>query len=253
MSASLGVVIPAYRPDTDLLRQYVRALDERLQPSTIRIELDAPTDGVSEQLSDLPATINTVPRRRGKGNAITAGFEALGTDVFAFADADGATPAAEMAGIIKEITDGDADLAAGSRRHPDAEVATHQTVARRRLGDTFAWLARQTLSVELYDYQCGAKALTAEGWNQVRTHLYESGFAWDIELISMADALGLHVVEVPVEWHDRPGSTVSTVQTPLQLARALLIARYRANRLRDQRLHTQPGWHEESTAVIEQE
>jgi hypothetical protein len=235
MTPSLGIVVPAYRPDVERLRRYVLALDDRLAPATIRIELDAPRPDVPQVLSGLPATVATAPVRRGKGAAVTAGFEALDTDRRCFLDADGSTPP-DSAAMVVDALDG-ADLAAGSRRHPAARVTSHQTVARRFLGDAFAWSARRLLAADLHDYQCGAKAVTADGWGRVRTHLYEPGFAWDVEFVAMAAAAGLEIVEVPIEWEDRPGSTVSPVGTAVEMGRALLTARHRAKRLHDSRLH----------------
>ena len=253
MSGSVGVVVPAYRADVDRLREYLRSIEGRIDPAVIRIEWDAPRPGEADRLTDVAAAINTVSRRRGKGAAITAGFEALDTDVLAFADADGATPAAELATVIDTVRSGRADLAAGSRRHPDAEVMTHQTRTRRHLGDAFAWFARRMLDADLYDYQCGAKAITAEGWDRVRDHLYEPGFAWDVELIAMAGALDLRVEEVPVQWYDRPGSTVSPVRASLELGQALLSARHRAKRLRNSRLHGAIAERrDEPTALVEE-
>ncbi|MFB6252655.1 MAG: glycosyltransferase [Halobellus sp.] len=241
MTRSVGIVVPAYRPDPERLTAYLDALTARLDLSVVRVELDAPRSDIYEQLGPLPDCVEvaTADRRRGKGTAITAGFEALvaDVDVLAFADADGSTPSESFASIVSTVTDGDADLAVGSRRHPDADVATHQTLARRRLGDGFAWLARRMLDESLYDYQCGAKALTADTWRDVREHLYEPGFAWDIELVAITNALEHQIVEVPVRWEDQPGSTVSTVGTTLRFARALVTARHRARLLREDRLH----------------
>ncbi|GAB3319259.1 glycosyltransferase [Haloplanus rallus] len=237
MSRSVGVVIPAYHPDVDRLERYVDALRETVAPETIRVELDAPGPGVLDRIDALPVTVGESPSRRGKGAAITAGFEALSTDVVAFADADGSTPATSVADVIRPVATGETDLAAGSRRHPDATVESHQTVARRYLGDGFAWLARRLLDVHLYDYQCGAKALTREAWTRIRPHLHEPGFAWDIELLAVADAVDCRIAEVPVVWEDRPESTVSPVGTTLRLARGLLVARHRARLLRNDRLH----------------
>ncbi|MFB6074289.1 MAG: glycosyltransferase [Haloarculaceae archaeon] len=252
MTRSVGIVVPAFRPDVDRLRAYVEAIDERLGPAALRIELDDPRSGVVEALDDLPATIHAVPYRRGKGAAITVGFESLETDVLAFADADGSTPTDSLAAVIERVAEGRADLAVGSRRHPEAAVASHQTLARRFLGDGFAWLAGRLLDVSLYDYQCGAKAITATGWDRVREHLYEPGFAWDVELVAMAGALELRVAEVPIEWHDRPGSTVSPVRDSLRLGRALIAARHRAKQLRDDRLHSAiAARRDEPTALIE--
>ena len=241
MTRPVGIVVPAYRPDADRLGAYLRALDERLAPAAVRVELDAPRPGVRDRLEPLPGSVEIAAAdvRRGKGAAITAGFEALvdRVAVLGFADADGSTPADSFAAVLDAVRDGAADLAAGSRRHPDSTVASHQTLARRRLGDGFAWLARRFLDEALYDYQCGAKALTADTWRAVRPHLYEPGFAWDIEVIAIVSALGRTITEVPVRWEDHPESTVSPVSTALRLARALVTSRHRARVLREDRLH----------------
>jgi glycosyltransferase involved in cell wall biosynthesis len=237
MPPSLGVVVPADRPDVDVLSSYVRALDERLDPAVIRVELDDSSPDVRSALADLPATVNAVSARRGKGGAVTFGFERLDTDVLAFADADGSTPAESVAAVVDPVRAGDADLSVGSRRHPDADVRSHQTLARRRLGDAFAWTARRLLDADLHDFQCGAKALTRDAWASVRRHLYEPGFAWDVELVAIAGALDQRIVEVPVTWEDMPDSTVSPVGTTLELGWALLRARHRARRLRGDRIH----------------
>jgi len=239
MSQSVGVVVPAYDPAVDTLAAYVAALQDVLEPAVVRIELDAPDGSTLAALEDVDATVHAVDARRGKGAAITAGFEALVDDVdcLAFADADGATPAESIADVVAAVTDRGADLAVGSRRHPDADVKTHQTFARRYLGDGFAWLARRTLGVDLYDFQCGAKALSADGWRRVRPHLYEPGFAWDVELVAVAAALDLAVEEVPVTWLDQPDSTVSPVATPIELGRCLVRSRHRAKELAGSNVH----------------
>lgn len=252
MHPSVGIIVPAYRPNVERLSAYVTALDERLAPAEIRIELDAPRSGVSEALADLPATVATMPYRRGKGRAITAGFEALDTDVLAFADADGSTPADSLADVVAVVFNGEADLAVGSRRHPEATIARHRTFARRRLGDSFAWLARRLVEPQLYDYQCGAKAISRVAWAAVREHFYEPGFAWDIELIAIADALDLSIAEVPVTWNDQPDSTVSPLETSLALAHGLLAARHRAALIRESRLHGAiAARREEKTALVD--
>ena len=250
----LGVIVPAFHPDVERLGAYLRTLHAELAPDVLRVELDAADPATEEAVLsfDLPVEVHSVPYRRGKGAAVTEGFEALDTDRLAFVDADGSTPAGELDRILAALES--ADVAVGSRRHPDAVVVGHQTFARRFLGDGFAWLARRLLDAELYDYQCGAKALTADAWARVRGHLYESGFAWDLELVAMAAALELRVAEVPIEWEDMPGSTVDPISTSLSLGAALFAARHRAKRLQDSRIHGAiAATREESIPLIERE
>jgi glycosyltransferase involved in cell wall biosynthesis len=254
MSRSVGIVVPAFRPDVDQLLAYVADLEAELAPATIRVELDDPAEATVSALDEAGVTTAASPYRRGKGAAITAGFEALDTDVLAFADADGSTPASEFGSVVGAVTDAGADVAVGSRRHPQAEITSHQTFARRFLGDGFAWLARRLLDADLYDYQCGAKALTAEAWAAVREHLYEPGFAWDVELVAMAGALNLDVVEIPIRWEDKPGSTVSPIRTSIALAGALFTARHRAKQIRNSRVHNAiAATREDPTALIDRQ
>lgn len=253
MDSSVGIVVPAFRPDVSRLTAYVEALATQLEPETVRIELDEPQPGVVEELSDVPATVHTSPARRGKGAAVTYGFEQLDTDVLAFADGDGSTPPDSLADVIDPLIAGDVDISVGSRRHPDAVIGSHQTYARRWLGDGFAWMARRLLDATLYDYQCGAKAITREAWTTVRSHLYEPGFAWDIEFIAMAAALDEHIIEVPITWHDQPNSTVSPLSTSIDLGRSLLISRHRAKLLRNSPLHSViASYRDEPSALVDQ-
>lgn len=234
--STVGVVVPAFRPNVERTLSYLGELDAALAPDALRIELDDPDPGVAEALADSPATVNAVSRRRGKGTAIAEGFDALETDVLAFFDADGATPPDSVEAILAPVVRGDVALAVGSRRHPDSRVAGHQGVTRRVLGDAFAWLARLLLPARLYDYQCGGKAITAVAWHEVREHLTESGFGWDIELIATTAALGYPIREVPIEWEDQPGSTVSPASDGFGMARTLLSTSLRARRLQGARI-----------------
>jgi hypothetical protein len=250
---SVGVVLPAYRPDLDRLRGYIDRLDAKLGPEAILVELDSPRDETAAELSDTTGRVETVQHRRGKGAAITTGFERLETDILAFADADGATPVDSFGDVLAPVVGSDADLAVGSRRHPESDIADQQTLLRRLLGDGFSWLAGTLLSARLHDYQCGAKAIHAESWSEIREHLCEPGFAWDVELVAIAGAMDLRIEEVPIEWEDQPGSTVSPVQDSLDLFRALLAARSRSKQLRDERFDTVAARDEQVTPLIKRQ
>ena len=250
MSCSVGLAIPAYEPDLDRLRGYLESIRETGVADEIHVELDDPTDSTPE--IGVADSVNRVSERRGKGAAIGAGFDSLSTDVLAFADADGATPAQSLVDVVDPVRDGSVGLAVGSRRHPDATITSHQTVVRRRLGDVFAWLARQLLAVPLYDYQCGAKVVDASQWAEIRTHMHEIGFAWDLELIAVADALGYDVREVPITWDDSSDSTVDPIKTPIEMAIAMARIRRRVKPLQHRSQTTPPSKSESSTSVGEE-
>lgn len=228
MSDSLGVVVPAYEPDVEALLTYLEDVRTVLDPATVRIEVDAPTADTRARIEPLVDELGVASQRRGKGGAVMDGFDGLSTDILAFADADGSVPAESLSTIVDHVRGGTADVSIGSRRHPDSVIVDHQTVSRRFLGDAFAFAARQLLPTKCYDYQCGAKALGAAAWDEIGHHCYESGFAWDLEFISVAGSLGYDITEVPVEWEDHPETTVDPVWTTIELGRALFDVRRRA-------------------------
>ncbi len=250
----VGIVIPAYKVAPEPFGEYVRQIRTQVAPAVIRIEADTPAEQLRQQLTQLatqPAvTVAVAHTRRGKGQAITAGFEALQerADILAFADADGSVPVADLTRVIQGVRQTPPTLTVGSRRHPQAVIEQHQTVIRRHLGDLFASVAREVLGLSLYDYQCGVKAVPVSAWRQMREHLYESGFAWDLELLTVADALGVTVREIPITWRDQPGSTVRPAVDIPQLIRGLIMARHRgrylqgvtSHRLLDQLITAKP-------------
>jgi hypothetical protein len=196
---NIGIVIPAFRPDIGLLVSYIEELEEKIEPKRVYVELDDPVSNeVVQTIKSTSATVVISETRRGKGAAVTAGFERLDTDIYCFLDADGSTPVSSVRSILQPLLDDSTDLSAGSRRHPNSMIKSHQTYLRRYLGDGFALLGRLALPTNLYDYQCGAKAMTTNAWCQIRDHLYEKGFAWDLEMLAVAGALDLTVTEVPI-------------------------------------------------------
>lgn len=224
---SVGVVVPAYHPNVSVLESYVRSLEKRIRPKTILVELEAANRTTVSRLQSMPALVHAADTRRGKGAAVSCGFDHLETDVLAFVDADASTPAESLAAVLEPVVEERADLAVGSRRHPNAVIETPQPRLRRWLGTGFAWLARRLLEVSLSDYQCGAKAITREMWLEVRSDLIEPGFAWDVDLVTRVGARGGRITEVPITWRDSPETTVAPVGTVVELLRGLIRVRLR--------------------------
>lgn len=216
---SIGVVIPAYQADIEDLNQYIEEIEKALSPEEIIVEYDEPEN--IEKLDD-SVTLETFEERRGKGAAIRHGFNLLETDVLLFADSDGSAPPTALEKITEPIKEDEADLSVGSRRHPDTEAVFHQTYVRRFLGDLLAWTAKTVLEPSIYDYQCGAKAITREAWDEVGSSITNDGFGFDLELIVEVEKHGFHITEVPISWEDKPGSTVLVFKDSVSIGRTLL-------------------------------
>ena len=149
----------------------------------------------------------TSPRNRGKGHAIRTGWAtAPSSRWLAFVDADGAVPATEVAGLLtlaRKSTQ-PAMLVAVRTDQPGKPV---KRFWHRRLGSRVfnAWV-RRCLALDYPDTQCGLKIIPASFHNEAAWR--EDGFAFDLELLLRARAVGLPVITQPIAWNERSGSSL---------------------------------------------
>jgi len=217
MKITLSVIIPAYNearrlpPYLASVRQY---LDAHYPGGYEAIVVDdGSRDGLPDVLSALRAdwpelAVMRHPDNRGKGAAVRTGMLAARGELLLFADADGATPIDQEAGLSQAIAAG-ADVAVGSRLVAAPGVIRRRTRLRGLTGRLFAGLARWWLGISVRDPQCGFKMFRGEAGRRLFSLSRETGYLFDLELLVLADRLGYCVAEVPVNWTDVPGGHLS--------------------------------------------
>ena len=101
-----------------------------------------------------------------------------------------------------------------------ARNAEFEDAARESIMDGTA-VALST-GVPLADFQCGFKAFRAPA-AKVLFHLSQvNGFAFDVEILMLADQIGYQIAELPVRWNAVPGGHVRpTRDAPLMAADVL--------------------------------
>jgi dolichyl-phosphate beta-glucosyltransferase len=148
-----------------------------------------------------------------------------------FSDADLSTPIEEVEKLERALDDG-AEIAIGSRSVDRRLVEQRQSLPRDLMGRLFNLVVRLSAVRGIGDTQCGFKLFTRDVVGPVfeRTHLDRFGF--DVEVLAIAQRLGIRIAEVPVRWRDSPGSRVTLVQggraflDPLRVRLGLLTGRY---------------------------
>lgn len=203
---------------------YAAAL-ARACPGTLIVSVD---DGSREPLrtEDAPEAIRLAyPENRGKGHAVRHGWDWViahhpEVELLAFADADGAVPAAEIARLLQLAAQTTPGLLAGSR------VAMLGRSVRRRplrhyIGRIFATLLSLRLGIVVYDTQCGAKVVHRQAYQAVRPQLEIDGFCFDAELIAHLLDAGFPVREEPVDWHEQGDSRVHLLRDGCRMLREL--------------------------------
>ena len=165
---------------------------------------------------------------RGKGEAVRAGIRASSGEVVAFPDADLAYAPNQLVGLLDEVERG-ADMAVGDRRHPDS-VAVTAPSGLRRAGSLVVGLMRGMLRLGRgRDTQCGLKAFSRQAAAAVLDASVMDRFSFDVEVLFLADRLGMEVRQVPVEVVNSDVSSVRVVSDGWELV--LDMGRIRARAL----------------------
>jgi len=167
---------------------------------------------------------------RGTGHAVRQGMLKSRGRLALFCDADGATPMKEYY-RLKEQIDAGFDVAVGSRDLPGANLVVPQPLHRRLMGAAMRWIVSRLVLDGVRDTQCGFKLFTAPASRAIFSRQTIDGFSFDVEVLYLARQLGFKVAEVPLEWHDQPGSKVDPWRAPPAMLRDLYLIRVRHREL----------------------
>jgi dolichyl-phosphate beta-glucosyltransferase len=211
----LSIVIPAYNEARRIMPSCERIFAYMNQHHPIfEVVLvdDGSTDGamemVQERFGDRPQLrILSYGGNRGKGYAVRFGSLRADGDIVLFSDTDLSTPIEEMEKMLALAAQG-YDLVIGNRAHALSDIRQRQPLFRDWSGKLFNTMVRVLVSAKFRDTQCGFKLFRRDAMLPVLRRLRIDGFAFDVEMIAMAEAAGLRVVDVPVVWINSPESMV---------------------------------------------
>ncbi|MCP4900385.1 MAG: glycosyltransferase family 2 protein [bacterium] len=226
----LSIVIPAFNeagrlPRTlELVESYIASARHWLPAEIIVVD-----DGSSDDTFHLAQSTgghSSLERRvlrhdhnRGKGAAVCTGLRSsIGRQVL-ISDADLATPIEEVERFAQAPEN---HLVIGSRACDRNLIEIRQPWWRDRLGRGFNLIVRSIVGLPFSDTQCGFKLLP--GWFARSTGegLTTEGFAFDVEMLVLAQAWEVEVTEVGVHWRHVEVSKVSPLQHSVEMLREVL-------------------------------
>ena len=214
---SLLILIPAYNEEGRIgpvLRSYAAYFDQHQRARfSIVVVLNGCVDNtlavVDEAAKEWPQiSAMNFPGRIGKGGALIEGLKLFPlADLIGFVDADGATPPAAFHDLVKHCAH--ADCAIGSRWIAGAKVHQAQSGVRRLVSRGGNAIVQCLFWMRIHDTQCGAKVLCRSAVERIHPSLRITDMAFYINLLYSLKREGFRVVEVPTEWTDKLGSTLT--------------------------------------------
>lgn len=212
----LSIILPAYNEEARLPVSLPTLLDF-LKDRGGDVEVLLVDDGSSDNtiavakdlLSGVPRTgVLRLGRHLGKGAAVRTGVAHATGHQIVFMDADMATDLSHLDPLLAKLDH--AQVAIGSRGAPGA-VTNGVTPSSDAAHRAFNQLARNATGLGIMDFQCGFKAFRAPSAKLLFHLLHERGYAFDVELLALADRIGYDITELPVHWKAVRGSHVRIV------------------------------------------
>jgi dolichyl-phosphate beta-glucosyltransferase len=161
-------------------------------------------------------TLMTQPVR-GKGAAVRkAMMESRGQYRF-ICDADLAMPIEQVSRFLPPSADG-YGVAIGSREAPGA-MRYGEPWYRHLMGRVFNLIVRIRAVPGIQDTQCGFKCFTRESALDIFGRQVIDGWAFDVEVLHIAQLLGTPIVEVPIDWYYGAGSRVRPLRDSWNMVR----------------------------------
>ncbi len=214
----LSIIIPAYNEErriSETLLSIAEWLDERGLDDEVIVVDDGSTDRTVEVVlshTDRFRRLRVVesPRNIGKGHAVRQGM-LVGTGRWRlFLDADNSTNVREfdrmLAAAAKEPIEPAVMIASVAAE--GADVTVRQPGLRSFCGRLGNRIIQRLVLPGIEDSQRGFKVFTGEASDAIFRRCEADGWAFDVEALAFARALGYHILEVPVTWEHREDSRV---------------------------------------------
>ena len=244
----IRLALPAYNEEpniTALLRDICLTFEEVLPHRSYEIVVvdDGSTDATVERVSDFRQELegdrfpNASVRlfrhegNRGLAEAIRTGLmacadESLDRDIILTMDADNSHLPGLIPSMIRKVHEGH-DVVIASRALPGSELVVRQPWWREMSGRAFNQLVRPISGLPFHDTQCGFKLFRAEAAERLFAGQASSGWAFDVELLMLAQALGYRVLEHPVRWINSEASKVNMLRDAPRMLGDIMAFRWR--------------------------
>jgi dolichyl-phosphate beta-glucosyltransferase len=145
----------------------------------------------------------------GKGMAVRLGITAARGSIILFTDADLSVPVECLEELVCMMeASPEFDVILGSRRLPNSRITIAQPPMRQLSGKAFNLALRLGRLTRFADTQCGCKLFRHNTAKEIFAKSELNGFAFDVEILNIAEHLGYQIKEVPVTWADVGGSRV---------------------------------------------
>lgn len=246
-SVELSVIVPAYNEEERLpmmMDEALEYLEERKKKlKSFTYEVIVVDDGSKDKTTQTAQSycnkygsdkirVLTLAKNRGKGGAIRLGMFSARGRYLLFADADGASKFSDFTKLENEMKNMKKDssnraVVCGSRAHLEEESIAQRSFFRTILMKGFHFVVWFLCVRGIKDTQCGFKLLTREAAVVLFSNLHVERWAFDVDMLFLAQYFNIPVGEVAINWTEIEGSKMVPVFSWIQMGKDIILIRLR--------------------------
>ena len=204
----VAVLLPCYN-ESLTIEKVVKDFRAQLPDADIWVYDNNSTDGSGDLARAAGAKVRRVVQQ-GKGHVVRRMFQEIEADVYVMVDADDTYPADEVQKLIQPILNGEADMVNGDRLS-----STYMTENKRpghNFGNTLVCtLIRVLWGQRVHDVMTGYRAFSRLFVKSCP--VLANGFEIETEMTLHTIDKRMSLIEVPVQYRDRPAGSFSKLNT----------------------------------------
>lgn len=206
--SEIAVLIPCYNEEATI-GKVVSDFKQILPEAKIYVYDNNSTDKTVEKAKKAGAIIKC-ERKQGKGNVVRSMFRDIWADVYIMADGDDTYPANQALKLVKAVIENGADMVIGDR------LSSTYFTENKRFGHNFGnvlvrKLINRAFKSNVKDIMTGYRAFS---YRFVKTFpVLSDGFQIETEMTIHALDKKMSLMNIPVEYKDRPEGSSSKLNT----------------------------------------
>lgn len=219
MAQQIAVLIPCYNEEVTI-GKVVADFKRELPGADIYVYDNNSTDRTAEIARAAGATVRLEPRQ-GKGNVVRQMFRDIEADCYLMVDGDDTYPAERARDLCAPILEGRADMTVGDRLSNGTYAEENKRAFHGFGNNLVRFMIRWIYGYGFEDVMTGYRAFSRPF---VKTFpVLSEGFQIETELSIHAVDRRWRIVDVPIEYRDRPEGSVSKLSTVSDGIRVVLM------------------------------
>jgi glycosyltransferase AglD len=213
----VALVVPAYNEEKfieksiSFVEEYLLKSSLKKYKASILIAEDGSTDNTLNIITNLSNKYDNIiirhnPTKLGRGRAVKEAWRNIDADIYAYLDADLATPVSYLDTLLDKCNNNNNgfDVVTGSRYVEHSEVK--RPFLRNIVSRSYNYLINIIFGTSVKDHQCGFKAVTKNACRIICQKSIFDDWFWDTEIFVIARRNGLSVCEFPIKWQEKRGT-----------------------------------------------